>query len=266
MLVTGASGFLGRHLVGGSAADRWEMIAPASVSIDIRRRDSTIDAIRSWKPTVVVNLAYVRADRRVTVDGAAHVAAGAAACRARLIHMSTDVVFPGRLAPYTEADEPRPLIAYGRDKLDAERAVRTHHDDATIVRTSLLYGTDRLSSGQRSLRDELSGGAARTGTTFFTDEIRAPAPAADVAAALATLADLADAPRLLHVAGPDALSRAELAQRFADHLGLDAGRIRTGTIAESGQNRPDRVVLDSGAAAAIGIRCRSIDDALGRQA
>ena len=84
-----------------------------------------------------------------------------------------------------------------------------------------------------SLEVELAGGAAETATTYFDDELRCPAHVADVADALATIAG-DETPDLLHVAGPDVTSRADLARRFAAHLGLDATRIRTGTIADSG--------------------------------
>ena len=74
MLVTGGAGFLGRHLTGGHASDRWELIAPSSTAMDIRRRDSTIDTITDWKPNTVVHLAYRKGERRTVVDGSRHVA------------------------------------------------------------------------------------------------------------------------------------------------------------------------------------------------
>ena len=50
--------------------------------------------------------------------------AAAAATGARLVQLSTDVVFDGEKGePYTEADEPTPLTDYGRAKADAERGV-----------------------------------------------------------------------------------------------------------------------------------------------
>ena len=106
MMVTGASGFLGRHLVEASEAGGWELLAPGSQAFDIRRNEHVQDEIRTWKPNAVVHLAYRPDDRRVIVDGSRHVAAAAAAVGARLVHMSTDMVFAGRAEPYTEADAP----------------------------------------------------------------------------------------------------------------------------------------------------------------
>ena len=48
----------------------------------------------------------------------------AAAAGVRLLHLSTDVVFDGRLGrPYREDDLPTPVTQYGRAKARAEAAV-----------------------------------------------------------------------------------------------------------------------------------------------
>ena len=264
LLVTGGSGFLGRHLLNGHASDEWELIAPSSTSMDVRRRESTIAAITDWKPTAIAHLAYRKGDRPAIVDGSRHVAEAATACGARLVHMSTDVVFPGRMAPYTERDEPFPLIDYGRDKLDADRAVLEACPTAVVVRTSLLYGTGELGHVQLDVRQALHADHRTSPPTFFTDEYRCPVHVDDVAAAVARLASMPDVVGPLHVAGPEPLSRADFARRTARWLGLDPARVRTGTIAESGLVRPARVVLDSAHATTLGITCRSVDVAYSR--
>ncbi|MEL6892136.1 MAG: sugar nucleotide-binding protein [Actinomycetota bacterium] len=264
LLVTGATGFVGRHLVSGAATRRWELIAPPSSSMDVTQRDSVLSTIGDWKPDAVIHLAYRKGDRRSIVDGSRHVAEGAAAVGARLVHMSTDVVFPGAISPYRETDPPRPIIDYGVDKFDAERAVADAAPDAVVVRTSLVYGTDHLSSSQVDLRDWLRGPAEHTPVAFFTDEIRCPVHAADLAAALAELADRRDVSGPLHVTGPEAVHRHDLALRFARHLGLEGrvGAIRSSTVAESGLVRPTRIELDVSAAAELGIRCRPVSAVL----
>lgn len=263
MLVTGATGFLGKHLVNGPATADWEVIAPSSTSMDIRHRENTIDAISDWKPNVVVHLAYRKDDRSNIVDGSRNVAEGAVAAKAHLIHMSTDVVFGGRAAPYVETDEPFPVIPYGAQKLDAERVVAATHPSAAIVRTSLLYGTDRPSPPQIELAAALRSPSARHGMTFFTDEYRCPTHAADVADAISRLAALPDVSGPIHVAGPERVSRARLAELMARHIGADARLIPTTTIAESGQIRAANVVLDVSGAAQLGITCRPVSAVLG---
>lgn len=259
MLITGATGFLGSHLVDASEAGRWELLAESSGSLDIRRRDAVIDHIRTWRPNVVVHLAYRRGDRQIIVDGTRNVAEGAAAAGARLIHMSTDVVFAGRAQPYKEHDLPDANIDYGRWKAEAEAAAYEVHPTALAVRTSLLYGTERRAVCQTDVADALEG---RSRTQFFTDEYRCPAHAADVAAALVALSDMPDITGVLHVAGPQAVSRAQLAQAFAVWMGRDPTAVPTASLAETGADRPGTVALDTSAATALGLGCRSLDEAL----
>lgn len=255
MLVTGASGFLGRHLVRGPVGSEWEILAPPSSAMDITDREQVLDTITGWKPDVVVHLAY-RKDRRTIVDGSRHVAEAAADARSRLVHMSTDIVFGGRHDPYTEQDLPDPLIEYGVDKRDAELAVAAAHPAAAIIRTSLLYGTDTPSPFQLDLAAALGRGTSNM--TFFTDEFRCPAHAADVAHAIGVVAPQRDVGGVLHVAGPDRVSRLDHARALAAHAGFHDADLPSSTIAESGQVRAGNVVLDSSLAGTLGVRPRSL--------
>lgn len=259
MFITGASGLLGRHLQRSPAAEHWEIIAPGSHSMDIRRRDNVLDMITDWKPTVVVHLAYRRDDRRAIVDGSRNVAEAAAACGARLVHLSTDVVFPGRAAAYTERDAPFPLSDYGRMKADAELEVMARCPTAAMVRTSLMYATDFLAPVQLDVQRALRG---ETNTAFFTDEYRCPAHAADIATAVAQIAVMADITGPIHVSGPEAVSRAEFAAHIARWLGMNPNLLRTTTLTASGLDRPARLVLDCTLANQHGLTVRPMRAAL----
>ena len=259
MLVTGASGFLGRHLVRGPVGAEWEIIAPTSSAMNITDRAQALDTITGWKPDVVVHLAY-RKDRRTIVDGSRHIAEASVAARCRLVHMSTDVVFGGRPTPYTERDTPDPLTEYGIDKRDAELAVASVDPSAAIIRTSLLYGSDTPSPFQADLAQALRHG--RSHMTFFTDEFRCPVHAADVARAIGVVAAQRDVGGVLHVAGPDRVSRLDYARALADYAGFPNAELPNSTVFESGQVRAGNVVLDSSLAVTLGIRSRSLVDAL----
>ena len=259
VFITGATGLLGRHLQRSVAAQRFEIIAPGSTLLDIRQRERVIEMIVDWKPQAVIHLAYRKDDRRAIVDGSRNVAEAAAACGARLVHVSTDVVFPGRLEPYTETDAVFPVTDYGRMKADAEVVVMTAYPTAVMVRTSLMYGTEIISQPQLDVQKALRGENA---TAFFTDEYRCPAHAADVASACATLTGMPEVVGALHVAGPQALSRVDLATAFARWFGMNPALLRTTSLADSGIARPGRLVLDSSKAAALGLHCRPIAGAL----
>ena len=198
--VTGATGYLGSELVRlrpDASTERVEVRDPAAVRQLFER----------LRPEVVIHTAYRQdgpdADA-INVDGSQHVARAAAEIGARLVHLSTDVVFDGRKgSAYVESDEPSPVTEYGRTKAEAERRVADAHSGALIVRTSLIYGGPQPSKHELAARDPF--------TAFFTDEIRCPVQVGDLAAALLELAAL-DLAGPLHVAGADSVSRAEFAE------------------------------------------------------
>jgi dTDP-4-dehydrorhamnose reductase len=208
-------------------------------------RPAVEDLMARLRPGVVVHTAYLQGGdrmRRVNVDGAAHVAAAAARHGARLIHLSTDFVFDGELGrPYREDDPPGPVNDYGATKLDGERAVLESHGDALVVRTSLIYGAAEPGPAERMVVDALAG---RADVAFFEDELRSPVACGDLAVALVELAALPQR-GVLHLAGPDPVSRLEFAQLIAAHRGADPSRLRTGRSAGGAVRRPLDCVLDS---------------------
>ena len=99
-------------------------------------------------------------------------------------------------------------------------------ENAVTVRTSLLYGTTWPAVIQTDVERAIIG---RSTMKFFTDEFRCPAHAADVAAALSALAWRPEIRGPLNIAGPDAVSRAELAATFARWMRLDPRLLKTTT-------------------------------------
>jgi dTDP-4-dehydrorhamnose reductase len=212
-------------------------------------------AVRAARPDVVVHTAYRMDDASVNVDGTRAVAAAAGAVGARLVHLSSDLVFAGAGSrALTEDDEPEPVTPYGASKLDAERACPP---DALLVRTSLLYGGEQPSNHER-LAIEAADGAREM--TFFTDEVRCPTAVPDLAAAILELAT-AEVAGPLHVAGADALTRLEFARLVAAHHGRDPGALRGG---RGGPGRPKHIALDSSRAQALlRVRLRGAREVLG---
>ena len=211
-----------------AAARGWDVVALAgSADVDIRDAEAVTAAFARARPDRVIHTAYRQDDRGVTFDGAVNVAAAAARVRARLVHVSTDVVFSGRLhRPYRENDRLDPISAYGEAKADAERALAERAPGAAVVRTSLLLPGPHVQ-------------AAREPTyAFYDDEFRCPAHVSDVAAALIEIAHL-PVVGPLHVAGADAVSRYGLACLIA---GTSEGIPRTNGAAAAG--RPADVRLD----------------------
>jgi dTDP-4-dehydrorhamnose reductase len=254
LLVTGASGFLGGAVVDAASAAGWEVVGtaltnPEWVALDVRDAAAVDDVVGSVAPDAIIHTAYRQhGDEAMAVNaaGAGHVAAAARAASARLVHVSSDAIFAGDGdRPLREGDVARPVTVYGATKAAAEVAVQAANPDALMVRTSLLLGGP---GNPQSPHEWLALAVARgvRQMTFFTDEVRSPIQADDLAAALVELA-VQEGGGPLHVGGADDVSRLELAQLVVAAAGLDP---RALSGAPAPVDRPRFCPLDSGVAQA----------------
>ena len=260
LLVTGGSGYLGHALLHSAEPPvvATHLTSPGApvpgaewLRLDVRDAAAVERTFAELRPAAVIHTAYRQEEPEAWATntfGAANVARAAVRAGARLVHVSTDLVFDGAAArPYTEEDEPIPATPYGQTKLEGEREVRAAHPDALVVRTSLMVG-----GGEPGRQERVALAAARgeSDIAFFEDERRSPVLVDDLAAALVELAGRRER-GLLHVAGPEAVSRYELACLIAAAHGLASGRLRRGRLAGSGLQRPANCVLDSRRARAL---------------
>ena len=77
---------------------------------------------------------------RVNVKGTEHLVRFAEKIHAKLIFISTDLVYDGLRGNYAEEDPPNPLNYYAETKLKGEGLVARGCEDFVIFRMSLLYG------------------------------------------------------------------------------------------------------------------------------
>jgi dTDP-4-dehydrorhamnose reductase len=254
LLVTGGCGYLGRELVrlapaqGFDVRATWWQSEPREAADWVRADVRDADALREAASgcTAVVHTAYVQGEGAWEVNADGSLAVAEAARDARLVHLSTDLVFDGRRGRYREEDEPAPVNAYGRSKAEAEVRVARAHPEATLVRTSLLYGGAEPGPQERLAREHVR---------FFVDELRSPVHVVDLAHALLELVGL-DVAGPLHLGGADDVSRFD----FALLLGADPERLeRANTTAD----RPADVTLDSSRAAGLlDTRLRGVREVL----
>jgi dTDP-4-dehydrorhamnose reductase len=255
LFVTGLGGHLGRELGRRAPSAGWAVAGiSGSAETDVRDAPAVLRAVTGVRPDVVIHTAYRQDEASVNVEGTRAVAAAAVAAGARLVHISSDVVFPGTgTRALTEDDEPGPVTPYGASKLAAERLCPR---GALIVRPSLIFGGPDLAPQERMALDVADGVREMT---FFTDEVRCPIAVTDLAAALLELAPT-DVAGPLHVAGADALSRHELAQLICARHGRDPAAVPG---APGGADRPKHLVLDcSRAHALLSVRLRGAREVL----
>ena len=279
VLVTGGSGFLGQALCAvleGRAVPFVSVTrAPteASVGCDLECFEDLPRLLGASRPAVVIHTAaWAALDRcRREPQRALHVNGElpeqlARLCRERsirLIHVSTDMVFDGRGAPYAEDAVPTPLSVYGRSKLRGEQAVLDSHPEALVVRLPLLFGN---SSTGRGASDMLVRAHAEGRTVgLFVDETRSPL---DVNFAAECLVDLAGTARcgLVHLGARNGCSRHELGTRLAARMGLPARMIERVTQdgVPASEPRPKDLTFDVRRALSWGVPLPTVQEAVAR--
>lgn len=144
----------------------------------------------------------------------------AAACRrsgATLVHFSTNFVFDGMHdEPYVEADEPSPLSAYGRSKLEGERRVLETGANVLLVRTAAVFGGPH-SFPHRILDRARAGGPLRV----VADQLVNPTYARDLAGAAVELVETGTA-GIVHAVAGGCVGWDELARATLGELGVSA--------------------------------------------
>jgi dTDP-4-dehydrorhamnose reductase len=264
ILVTGASGNLGAYLLrelasAGAHVSAWSGVRSGALfgiplqPVALTDRDAVARAFRAARPEIVLHAAALasmaecaREPQRaeaINAGGTALLAELAAEAGARLLYISTDLVFDGEKGDYHEDDAPAPLSVYGRTKQTAEQTVRGAAR-AVIARLSLLFGPS-VAGRPAFFDDQLRRLRAGESLVCFADEWRTPLGLRTAARALVALAG-SDYEGLLHLGGPERLSRLEMAERLAAYLGADPGLlIAASRAAAAGEPRPRDTSLNS---------------------
>jgi dTDP-4-dehydrorhamnose reductase len=265
VLVTGASGQLGAYVIDELTRASLDVAAWSGSRtgnqggvllqpVNLNDVDHVATAFLGLRPSIVIHAAALssaaqcfRDPQRATsvnVQGTALLAELSGRVSARFVYVSTDLVFDGQTGSYRESDLPSPLSVYGRTKAQAERLV-LEIPSAMVARLSLMYGPTR--TGRPAFFDhQLAAIRNRRPLRLFEDEWRSPLDLTSAARALVCVAQ-SDYSGLLHVGGPNRMSRLEMGQRIAACLGYDPGSIIAATRSSSAfaEPRPRDCSLDS---------------------
>ena len=265
ILLTGSSGLLG-HAYAQAAVRRGHTVTALynqnrpiadglarTIQLDASEPEElTKIAIELW-PDAIVNCAAISNATSVEADAMRAEKINVALPRllaqlsthlgARLLHVSTDMVFDGQSEqPYRSTDMPAPTNLYGQTKLMAEREVLEHNpEDPVVLRIPILMGNSP--GGRRSLHEKLIA-AIQAGKKpkLFCDEIRQPCSASNVAEVLLELTERRDLHGLFHWAGSETLSRFEIGQRILKHFGLPLDAIES--VCRDDDSRPARLTFN----------------------
>lgn len=282
ILITGAGGLLGGRLSSLLAADHEtkglvrRSPAPAgiaTVSADLVDEIAVAAALSAVRPGAVVHCAaladpeicelHPERARRENEIATRTLAQECHRQGARLVSISTDLVFGGGRSFSSEESGTDPVSEYGRSKLRAETAAREECPESVILRVALICG---LGCGPRFSASESISRRLQRGETvsLFEDEWRTPVDPASVAEAVHAVLLRPKLTGVFHIGGALRLNRVELGERVADTLGLSRSLIQNSRrSAHSGAPRPEDVSLDTGRAQEeLGWRPRPIEVAL----
>lgn len=268
VLVTGANGLLGQHLVKQLLDAQFQVVAtsrgecrlpfaPSPVfhyySMDITNALQVYSVMSKEKPDVVVHTAattqvddcekYPQQCEAINVNGTSQVLTDAESFSSHFIYVSTDFVFDGEKGNYSEEDEPNPISWYGFTKMQAEGMVQTSTIPWTIVRTCLVYG--HVLQGIRNniitwVKESLEQGKT---IQVVSDQWRTPTWVEDLAKGILLIIEKR-AEGIFHISGKDKLSPYLIALQTADYFQLDKTKIEKVDAATFSQ--PGRRPLKTG--------------------
>ena len=285
VLLTGANGLLGGHIVRAleSHLPHPTICALASPrnttsaleTVDLADLVGVRESVRRFTPTHIVHVAAMTsvaacyadpaAAARINVDATRVLAEEAARCGARLLFTSTDMVFAGDAAPYDEDAPPAPVNVYGCSKLAAERAIAPL-PRMLVVRIPLLYGCPVDAARETTFTQQARSLRSGAAIPLFEDEFRSPLFVEDAATGLLALLFSACV-GVMHLPGPQRVSRFELGLALADALGADRALLRAvsrESIAAA-EPRPRDLSLATARTSdwPVGLALRSPADAMG---
>ena len=157
ILITGGSGQLGREWVSYLNRKEVEFISLPSADLDVTDHDDTNRVLNNLRPDLIINCAaYTKVDQaedepekafRVNGEAVENLAKYCAKKKIKIVHFSTDYVFPGTEEDmqkfpegYPEDHPTKPINVYGSSKLAGEKAILESGCDYLLIRVSWLCG------------------------------------------------------------------------------------------------------------------------------
>lgn len=217
------------------------------VSSDIRSADGCRSLVSDHRPDVVIHVAAERkpdvcerdprGSETLNVESVWNLARASAEVGSAFIQISTDYLWDGEAAPYSENSPTSPLNEYGRQKLRGEFAALAAHPNAIVLRVPVLYGptTDLSESAVTMFASTVLNDKPATVDDW---QIRVPTWTPDIARTLVNISDAIVAAAgdarpaaqsairgVYHYSASERFTRWELVQAFARIMGRSEAHV-----------------------------------------
>lgn len=238
LLVTGGTGFLGGHIL-AQAKTQWQVVAtfrtrhPETedvvwVQMDLEKIDKIPQILDPLRPQAIIHTAgMTKVDTceierekayQINIIATEKIAEWCRKRNAKLVFVSSDMVFDGEKGNYREEDPTHPLNWYGETKVMAETRVFSIHPNSVCARSALIYGKPKLwgTSFSNEILQKLFRGEK---VKLFIDQFRTPIYVGNLAHALLELAENS-LTGIFHLGGPERLDRYTFGLQLAESSGL----------------------------------------------
>lgn len=284
LMIIGGSGLLGGHLA-KFAKDGYEVAATyyghpieipgcRTIRMDITDSEKSFDVVQKEDPDcVILSAAQRNVDfceknqdevKRINVEGARNIAIAANSVHAKLIFLSTDLIFDGKKGHYLEDDITNPVNYYGVTKLKGEQEVSSISDDYAIARVSVLYDWDPFEHTKNFISWLYKNLKKEKHLSLFTDQFRNATYIKNACEALIKILEK-DEKGIFHVAGKKCENRYSIGLAVADTFGFDR-RLISASESVSGDwlaVRPKKCCLDVGKMESVlGVTAMSVEEGL----
>ena len=239
LVITGASGFLGYHLVREAAeiydvyalyhSQRGDFESVNWLQCDITNHIQVGDLIEDIDPDFIIHAAasadtnfcelHPEESRMINVDATINLVGIAADFNIPFVFTSTDLVFDGERGIYTEEDALNPVNEYGRQKAEAERVVLEISPNTLVARLPLMYGDVKAGGNGNYLRRFIADNNEGKVSSLFHDEYRSIGGAYSIANGIVSL--MPNQHGIVQIAGKEVVSRYAFGLMAADVFALN---------------------------------------------
>lgn len=281
IILTGASGFLGYHLMRIAAKDfevyglshtkHFDFANAVQAPCDISNYIELGNIIDDIEPDAIIHAAafsdsnYCQLNRElsfaVNVEATKNIAGICSDYNIPMVFTSTDLVFDGTQGMYSETDKKNPLNIYGEQKALAEEEVLRIYPNATVFRLPLMFGLKEAS--ERSYMQQFIAQIKRgEKAKLFNDEYRSICGAGSISEGILKL--MWHNSGIIHLAGHERLSRYEFGRKVVKAFELDETLLDSCSQKDvmMAAPRPADVSLDISKALSLGFEPLSVEEEL----